>query len=248
MRILVVDDERKTREGIIRLVNKLGSGFTVIGEAENGREGIVMIKGLSPDVVITDIMMPCLNGLEMIADAQVCSPDTKFLILSGYAQFELARQAIKLAVADYLLKPITMEELHAALLVLQKKKIPKGENPVKQEHCENQNYSNITAFLLKEIEERFASYLYLDDLARIIGITPEYAGNVFSRETGKSFNIYLRDVRMRNAKELLETSNDKIYEIAIKTGYSDAKYFCRVFKECTGVPAKAYRRLIKLQT
>jgi two-component system response regulator YesN len=243
----VVDDEKRTRTGIIRLISQFDSDFTVIGEAENGHEGILLIKKLSPDVVITDIMMPCLNGLEMIANARVCSPDTKFLILSGYAQFELAQQAIKLAVADYLLKPITKEKLHTALLSLRKKDIPKGDNPAKQENDENQNYGNITVFLLREIEDHFASHLYLDDLARIIGITPEYAGNIFSRETGKSFNVYLRDVRMKKAKELLEVSNDRIYEVAIKAGYSDVKYFCRIFKECTGASAKAYRRLIKLR-
>jgi two-component system response regulator YesN len=247
LRILVIDDESRTRAGIIRLINKLNSDFIIVGEADNGYDGMMMIRKMSPDVVITDIMMPRLNGLEMIADAKSCSPGTKFLILSGYAEFELAQQAIKLAVADYLLKPVTKEQLHNALLLLQKKTSPDPANPEKKPIEISSGYGSITSWLVKEIENNFAAYLYLDDLARKIGITPEYAGNVFSRETGKSFNLYLRDTRMEQARKLLETSGDRIYEIAYKTGYSDVKYFCRVFKEYTGISATSYRLSKKIQ-
>jgi two-component system response regulator YesN len=96
MRILVIDDENKTRLGIIRIINKLGSGFTVLNEASDGYDGMVLIKNLQPDVVITDIMMPRVNGLEMIKNARIVSQKTRFIILSGYAEFELAQQAIKL--------------------------------------------------------------------------------------------------------------------------------------------------------
>jgi two-component system response regulator YesN len=192
-------------------------------------------------------MMPRLNGLEMIADAKFCSPNTKFLILSGYAEFELAQQAIKLEVVDYLLKPITKEQLHQALLSLQKKTNPALKNPEEKTTETSSVYGNITSSLVKEIENKFASHLYLDDLARKIGITPEYAGTIFSRETGKSFNLYLRDTRMKQAKKLLEASEDRIYEIAYKTGYSDVKYFCRVFKEYTGISATSYRLSKKIQ-
>ena len=89
MRILVIDDESKTRTGIIRLIKSLDPNFFVIGEAENGYDGMLLIKKHRPDVVITDIMMPRINGLDMIANVKELSPDTRFLILSGYAEFDL---------------------------------------------------------------------------------------------------------------------------------------------------------------
>ncbi|GHT91963.1 DNA-binding response regulator [Spirochaetia bacterium] len=243
MRILVIDDENRTRESIIRLIKQLGPEFKIVGEAADGYNGMLLIRELSPDVVITDIMMPRVSGLEMIANVGMSSPRTRFLILSGYAEFELAQQALKLSAVDYLLKPITAEQMRTALFSLREKVLGHPDNLAKP--AGEKKYSDITLRIIHEIEENFFQRLYLDVLAQKIGITPEYAGNVFFKETGKSFNIYLRDLRMEKAKELLKTTQNKIYEIAYKTGYADVKYFCRVFKEYTGVSAKHYLMSLK---
>lgn len=240
MRIVVVEDENGTRGSIIRLIKKINPEFVVVGEADNGYDGMLLIKSLRPDVVIADIMMPRVNGFEMIENARICSPNTRYLILSGYAEFELAKQAIRLSVVDYLLKPITADQLADALNTIYKGLSLQTVDRTIESKAND--YSPIVQYIVNDILENYAQRLYLEEYAKQLKVTPEYAGSLFSKETGKSFSMFLRDVRMEKAKELIENTDDKIYEIAYKTGYSDVKYFCRVFKECTGVSPKCYAR------
>lgn len=243
MRILIIDDEYETRAGITRLLGRLGQQYAVVGEAENGYEGMLLVKQLQPDVVITDIMMPRINGLDMIENAGKTSPKTQFIILSGYAEFELARRAVTLPVAEYLLKPITVEQMRAALQALEESKagVAKQANGAPFPATAD-SYGEISSYIVNSIQKNYAQKLHLEEFARQLNLTPEYAGRVFSRETGKSFSVFLRDVRMENAQRLLRDTDLKIYEVAYKTGYSDVKYFCRVFKEYSGVSAKQYIR------
>jgi len=239
MNIVVVEDEGRTRRSIVKLINKINPEFRVIGEADNGYDGMLLIKSLCPDVVIVDIMMPKVNGLEMIENARECSPNTNYLILSGYAEFDFAKKAIQLSVVDYLLKPITVEQLTSSLNAIDER-VKKQRNPKTKISHQESNYSPIVQYIVNSIMKNYAQRLYMEDFAEQLKVTPEYAGTLFSKETGKSFSAFLRDIRMEKAKELLENTNYKIYEIAYRTGYSDVKYFCRVFKECTGVSPKNY--------
>lgn len=100
--IVIVEDEFRIRQGLGRLINKVDMGCRVIGEAENGYEGLKMIRDMEPDIVITDIRMPKISGLEMIGKAKEMGASCTFVILSGYAEFEYARQGIKLGVQEYL--------------------------------------------------------------------------------------------------------------------------------------------------
>jgi two-component system response regulator YesN len=117
MRIVVVEDELRTRRSIIKLLTKLNPDYRVVGEAEDGAAGLTVIEQTAPDLVITDIKMPNIDGLEMIKTLKLRNADlrSKFLILSGYAEFEYAQQALKLGLVEYLLKPITVPELIASL-------------------------------------------------------------------------------------------------------------------------------------
>ena len=243
LRIVVVDDEGGTRKGVIRLISRIDPSYVVVGEADNGYDGMLQIKALQPNVVIADIRMPRINGLEMIENAQPSSPDTRYLILSGFSEFELAKQAMRLSVVDYLLKPVTASQLADALsrlriLVQSDDNLPVGKTQVPSTMA----FSPIVTHIVESIHRDFAQRLYLEDFADHLKITPEYAGSLFSKETGKSFSTYLRDVRMEKAKELLRDSDGKIYEISYKTGYADVKYFCRVFKDFTGLSPKAFAR------
>ncbi len=241
LRIVVVDDEAGTRSGVIRLIKRISPDFVVVGEAENGYDGMMQIAALQPDVVIADIRMPRVNGLEMIENARLSSPRTRYLILSGYSEFELAKQAIRLSVVDYLLKPVTAGQLADALHQLRNTiRADKGAPP--EGMPEVPGYSPIVTRIVEGIHRDYARRLYLEEFADQLKITPEYAGSLFSRETGKTFSTYLRDLRMEKAKELLRENSGKIYEIAYKTGYTDVKYFCRVFKEYAGVSARNYAR------
>ena len=113
--ILIVDDEKITREGISQLIDWQQYGFKVIGLAENGKVGLEMTRKLLPDLIITDIKMPEMTGLEMIEILRQENIRSEFIILSGYSDFEYAKKAIKTGVISYILKPIDEDELIESL-------------------------------------------------------------------------------------------------------------------------------------
>ena len=115
-RLLIVEDEPVIRQGLIRLLALDKHGYMLFGEAENGSEAIAMIEAHNPHVVITDIKMPLMDGLELIRRVNESGrPKPKFILLSGYREFDYARKALRYGVTDYLLKPVDEDELIALL-------------------------------------------------------------------------------------------------------------------------------------
>ena len=232
-KIIIVEDEFRIRNGLSTLINKLDMGCKVIGEAENGFEGLKMISDMEPEVVITDIKMPKMDGLSMIRQAKEMGASCDFIILSGYAEFEYAQQGIQLGVMDYLLKPASVSDVKELLNKLnEEKEITQG--------LDRENCSDIVREMINVIEESYGMKLQLDVIAEKFHMTPEYLGNLFAKETGITFSNYLRQVRMEKAKELLTGTDMKIYEVACAVGYPDQKYFSKVFKEYVGVSAKQF--------
>ncbi|MDD2955613.1 MAG: response regulator [Oscillospiraceae bacterium] len=115
LKFVVVEDEQKTRSGLVRLIQKLKPSYECAGEAANGVDGLALIRSVNPHVVITDIKMPLMSGIDMLTQLKEDNLQFKPIILSGYADFEYARTAIKIGVCDYLLKPITVESLQELL-------------------------------------------------------------------------------------------------------------------------------------
>lgn len=114
-RFLIIDDEPVVREGISENIDWASHGFSLVGACRDGREGIAAIEELRPDVVLTDICMPFVDGLELAAFISDRHPETKTILLTGYDEFEYAQEAVKLKVSDFLLKPITADELRRLL-------------------------------------------------------------------------------------------------------------------------------------
>ena len=128
MRILIVEDEIKIRMGISRLISA-HTQHTVVGEAKNGKEGLEMISRFHPELVISDLRMPVMDGLEMLQESVKMGNTCHFVILSGYSEFEYAQTAIRYGVDDYLLKPLAPEDVTQLLDKIQKK--------IDQEEAEN---------------------------------------------------------------------------------------------------------------
>jgi two-component system response regulator YesN len=109
-RLMLVDDEPEIRDGLLEIINWEQEGFQVVGVAENGLEALQVAQNVSPDLVVTDIRMPFLDGLEMARRMRQTLPTVQFVVLSGYDEFEYARQAIQIQIKDYVLKPISSDE------------------------------------------------------------------------------------------------------------------------------------------
>ena len=114
-RFLIIDDEPVVREGISQIIDWAAHGFELVGACRDGREGLQALERLKPDVVLTDICMPFVDGLELAAWISEQYPGTRTVLLTGYDEFEYAQEAVKLRVSDFLLKPITADELRGIL-------------------------------------------------------------------------------------------------------------------------------------
>lgn len=115
MRIVIIEDEIRIREGLVKLVRKLNSSYEVVGEAGNGKDGLNLVSRELPDVIITDIKMPEMDGLEMLTVLHERGLMKKAIVLSAYSEFEYARQAMRMGVKEYLLKPIVVSDIAEAI-------------------------------------------------------------------------------------------------------------------------------------
>ncbi|MDD9268363.1 helix-turn-helix domain-containing protein [Paenibacillus sp. GCM10023248] len=274
MRIVVVEDEEKVRNGIIRLIHRLSDAYQVVGQCENGAEGLTTIKGCRPDLVVTDIRMPVMSGIDMLESLKMEGIAPRTIILSGYSEFELARKALQIGnVIEYLLKPITADDLQQVLLTAEKQMTSHLLTELSQNHPGTEferldphdlrkalletadkiaehlakmpkSHSLVIHKSMKIIQEKFSSGITLEELANAMCITPEYLSSLFQKELGISFTAYLKDMRMKKAKELLLRPL-KSFEVAQQVGYSDAKYFTRVFKEATGLTPGEFQKLYR---
>ena len=158
MRVVIVEDEIRIREGIIKLLSKTNDEFCLVGEAENGKDGLQLLCELKPDIVITDIKMPLMDGLQMLDKMQQAGLNTKAIVLSAYSEFEYARKAMKLGVTEYLLKPITY---HCFMLALENVK-HQVEKDRQDKPAQIGTIEQIFQFLVDgslEINEELTSYL-----------------------------------------------------------------------------------------
>ena len=114
-RVLLADDEEEIRVGIIRKIDWAGLGFALVGEAENGAEALELAEQLGPDVVLTDIKMPFMDGLELCRRLRQTLPAARLVVFSGFDDFEYARQAVGMGVSEYIMKPVTAAEMGAVL-------------------------------------------------------------------------------------------------------------------------------------
>ena len=112
-RVMIVEDEELLRKGLIFTFDWASLNCLIVGEARNGKEGLEMIRTLNPDLVITDIKMPVMDGLTMLSQFKQASFES--IIMTGFEEFDYAKKAIELNVAKYITKPIDEKELRAAI-------------------------------------------------------------------------------------------------------------------------------------
>ncbi|SDB07957.1 Helix-turn-helix domain-containing protein [Pseudobutyrivibrio sp. YE44] len=247
--VMLVDDEEEVRVAIEKKINWEDIGFKVVGSAGNGFDALDMALECRPDVVMTDINMPFMNGLEFSKQLKAELPATKFVILSGYDEFEYAKEAIELSVEEYILKPVNSDELYQLFSRLKERLDNEVDIRHKLEQLEKyfmENTSNAgdivdkaKAYILEHYKE---SDLSVDKICSYLNVTPNYFSTLFRKKTGLTFVTYLTNLRMEKAKWLLDNTDEKAYIIAGMIGIEEPNYFSYVFKKAYGISPSKYRQ------
>lgn len=239
MNILLVDDEPFILEGLLALTRRETEYVDEAVGAQNGFEALDILENYHADILITDIHMPEMNGLELIRlarDKKLCD---RFAILSGYDDFQYVREALRMNVLDYLLKPIDKQELKQLLQMayLEHDQSDLGSDPSLQKGKEP-----LDKQLMGFIHAHFDQDLSLVELGEHVQLHPGYVSTLIKKITGTSFVHYLRDYRVEKAKDLLTSSPHlPIEHIADAVGYENHRYFYKVFKTVTGLTPSQYK-------
>ena len=230
--VLLVEDEWLVRQTLQMILQPYADEIAVVGEARNGREAIALIEEHRPDVIISDIVMPQMNGLELLSYVHEHYSDIHTVILSGYSDFPYVKSAFQQGIIDYILKPELSPEILLACLrkVIDQKKL--GDTSRQEDPCEQ---------LLAYINEKYMEPLTLQEAAKKLHLSYSSISTKFSMTVGKGFKEVLNDVRIEKAKELLADTDMSLLDIALSIGYTDQSYFCKVFKMRTGDSPLAYR-------
>lgn len=249
-KVLLVDDEPIIVEGLSRSIPWEKWNCEVTATANDGLEGKQLIEEKKPDIVFMDICMPEMDGLAMIAAINSQFPDLEVCVLTGYRDFEYAKEAIRLGVTRFLLKPSNMDELEEAIEVMCRNLKKKGitgegaEESGEKEPEEGASSSFIVKNAMRYIEENYTRKLSLGEVAEKTYVSQWHLSKLLNRHTGQSFSDILNHVRIEHAKELLKDPALRIGDISEQVGFLDLAHFSRVFKKQEGVSANEYRNKV----
>jgi len=240
-RILLVEDERKIREGLAAMIERMQCGFRVAGQAANGVEALEWWTANEADVVLTDIRMDRMGGLQLIARLRETRPKLPFVVLSGYGEFEYAREALRHGVVDYLLKPIQSAELSQVLhrlgAELDGERGDAGRPAAEEEEKERRTIRLAKELILQSLDREIS----LQSLADRLYLHPKYLSGLFKKETGQNLSDFVTNARLEKAKRLLAETHIKVADVAALCGFTNTKYFMTVFKTKIGVTPSEYR-------
>ena len=237
LRVLLVDDEIIIRRGFRQLFDWEAHDCEVVGEAADGMEALSQIDSLNPDIVIMDINIPIMNGIKVIQLSRMKHPETAFIIVSGYDDFAYCREALRLQITDYILKPVDYEEFGACIDNL-KIALFQQKSAEETEGGEERIINKIVRF----VQNHLAEEISLSVLAEEFHFSTQYVSQLFKNEIGVNFLTYLTNIRMEKAKKLLLSTDLPIAEVSEQTGYGDYRVFTKVFKKSEGVTPSQYRR------
>ncbi|AZN43963.1 response regulator [Paenibacillus albus] len=240
-KLMIVDDEVEIRTGLRNYFPWNEIGYEVVCEAENGRQALELLKQHQVDVILSDIMMPIMTGLELAKELHENESPIKLVFLSGYTDFEYAKQAMVYSVKNYLVKPTVYKELVEVFQGLKMeldKERSKAEPRTEDEDPKQEN--RYIAAIKKYIDENFTN-VTLESASTHVHLNHSYTSKLFKQKTGITFMDYVIQVKMQKAAELLADPAYKTYEISELLGYTNPHNFTRSFKRIYGKSPRDYR-------
>ena len=246
-KILVVDDEIPEQRQLSQIIYSSFQGMVTIQCRDNGRDAVAQALLWSPDIILMDIDMPIMNGIDASKKILRSLPNVRIIFVTAYSLFEYAREAVKLRASDYILKPVVKEEVigavRRAMDSLGVQRQLEGLRNSGGEAASGEKGAQIVRKVKNWIDQNYSSqFVSLESVAEIMNINPAYLSSVFKKYGGTNFSDYLSDVRTDAAKDLLKDPLRSMGEIARMAGYENGSYFCRAFKKKTGLTPSEYRK------
>lgn len=250
--ILIIDNDDLELDFIKEIIKEeLGTQYklqTCIG----GRHAVKMARHMSPDIIIMDIMLSDMDGMDAAEEIIKMLPDCCISILTACADFHYARRAIHLHMFDYMLKPVRPDELKKTLKsmisFIEGKSERKNMFPVYTGNdIDNIEQKNFIEDSIQYIQEHYRERLKLSQVASRVYMNTQYFSRVFKRELGISFTEYVNQLKIKYACQLLETTNYPAYRIASECGFTDPSYFNRVFCLYMNQTPQKYKKSYKME-
>lgn len=247
IKVLVVDDETFVRRGIVMETDWKALDCAVVAEAANGEEALEAVKKFTPDLIICDIRMPKMDGIEFLKHLREEGNDVPLIFLTAYSEFEYAKQALRYYAFDYLLKPFEDGELEAAVLrakegIEGRRETTKGE---KENSILESNSTDKSRYIQEALDYIAANFqdpdISIGQIARSIDISEGHLSHLFKKETEYTVSAYITRYRMRAAMKLLSDCRNRVSEVAEMVGYKDVAYFSSTFKKIVGENPSEYQ-------
>lgn len=250
LKVMLVDDERVAKRSMRALIQTETTGFSIVAEANDGASALQAAELHRPDIVITDIRMPGMDGLALIRELGERRLKAEFIIVSGYGDFSYAQTALRCGVTDYLLKPIDSDYFLTVMQHVRDRLLQRMDLNIEYVPDEEGDGSQPKHPMMKEalalISQRFADPEFsLKHVADHFGISPNYFSTLFKRSMGVSFIQYLVQIRVKEAKRYLQKPFIKVYEIGHLVGFEDYTHFSKTFKKLNGCSPTEYRKNVE---
>lgn len=259
IRVLIADDEGIERMALCRRLAKHFGDTLCICQAEDGAEAVELFKREKSQIVIMDIAMPVLNGVEAAEQIRRLDEGCVIIFLTAYDEFSYAKRALVIRALDYLLKPCEEDELVAVMeeavrlaglyaqgrqagyfrpARLENAQVRDGEE--RGESGENR-MTQVAASILDYIRRNYMKEISMQDAARAMNYSDAYFCKLFKQCFDQNFTTYLTHFRMNEAKRLLQNQEMNVKDVSALVGYSDSNYFSKVFKRITGMIPSEFR-------
>lgn len=238
-KLIIVDDEKNIRDGLALCYPWEELGFEVAASLPDGKSALDYIDRFCVDVVLSDIRMPHMDGLAFAKKLHQDRSPVTVVLLSGYAEFEYAQEALRYGVKEYILKPVKYDDILRIFGNICEELDRKRGNKKSEEPFAGY-YDQIVNETVSYLREHYPN-ASLEEAAGIVSLSPNYLSKIFKRKTGVNFSEYLLQIKMERAAELLHDITRKTYEIAAEVGYDNPKNFTRAFKQYSGKTPREFR-------
>ena len=246
IRAYIADDEVWVVLGLKKQLERTGYPVEVVGTANNGLTAREEIMKLQPDVVFTDIRMPGVNGLDLLKEIGSLSSRSRVVIVSGYSDFEYARNAVSNHAYDYLVKPVRQENLDEILGKINAELNPEETDETRDNEMKKiwEANAGLIDRIIAEIRAHYTEDISLSEYALKYDMSLASLSSQLKEKLSMNYSDYLTSLRLQRAKTLLKEPNLSIQEIAEQSGYTDYFYFTKVFKKAEGISPSKYRKEI----